>query len=198
MNERSPLPQSHSLPRLCFQPPDSLTTSTPPPPLPTFPSFSTVSLAGARGSFRTPLSHLKVHLEAFCDGRRRGRNMGGNLSTMTIVLRGLGTPGKVQNEEKCTYAGYCEAAPSPWGHTERLCGPAQGEKAGVFLGYPMHWYNLFLHREPRKEWGKHKVMAVHMMEGRMIKGCYHSTTQDAQPDLEFLSDSEFHGRNVGC
>lgn len=79
---------------------------------------------------------------------------GGNLSIMmlTMTLRALGVLGKVQNEEKCTYAGYCEfPAPSPWGDTERLCGPAQAEKAGIFLGYPMPWYNLFLHRESRKE-----------------------------------------------
>lgn len=29
------------------------------------------------------------------------------------------------------------------GDTKRLCGPAQGEKAGIFLVYPMHWYISF-------------------------------------------------------
>lgn len=38
----------------------------------------------------------------------------------TVVLRALGISGKVQNEEKWIYARYCEPAPSPWGHTERL------------------------------------------------------------------------------
>lgn len=32
-----------------------------------------------------------------------------------------------------------------------------------------------------------------MMEGRMLEGCYHGTTQDEQPDLEFLSVSFMAG-----
>lgn len=201
MNGRSPLPQSHTLPRLCFQPPDCLTTWTPPHPLPSFPSFSTISLAGPRGSFQTP-SHLKVHLEAFCDRRRRGRNIGGEHDRWKPVnhdhdAEHLKHPGEGAEWEECTYARYCEAAPCPWGHTERMCGPAQGEKAGISLGYPMHCAISFC-TESRNEWGKCKVMTVNVMERRVVEGCYHGTIQDEQPDLEFLSDSGFHGRNFGC
>lgn len=79
--------------------------------------------------------------------------------------------------------------PPVLGDTQKGC-----EKAGIFLGYPMHWYNLFLHRESSTVQGKCKVTTVNMMEGRMMEGCFHGTPQDEQPDLEFLSDS----RNVWC
>lgn len=41
-------------------------------------------------------------------------------------------------------------------------------------------------------------MTVNVMERRVVEGCYHGTIQDEQPDLEFLSDSGFHGRTFGC
>lgn len=64
--------------------------------------------------------------------------------------------------------------PSPWGHTERLCGPAQGEKAGIFLGYPMRWYNLFLQvkKGVRKTQGDDCQHDGGKDDGRMILGHY--------------------------
>lgn len=202
MNGRNPLSQSHTLPGLCFQPPDCLTTSTPPPPLPTFPSFSTVSLAGARGSFQTPLSHLKVHREGFCGGRRRGRNMDGEGWWEPVNhdhdAEGLRHPREGAEGGEMHLCKVLWNCPQSLGTHREAVGACSGWE-GWDISRLSHALVQSLSAQRVKK-GVRKTQGDDWQhdgrkdDGRMLP--WH--TQDEQPDLEFLSDSVLHGRNAGC
>lgn len=160
----SPLPQGHPLPRPCSQPPDSPTTSSPPPSLTTFPSSPIAFPPGGQRELPDSPAPLKVRLEAFCDGDRRGRNVGwveggGKLPTTTMMTRalGLGHSGECRMTRSAPRAARCcEAVPCPWG-TQRSCvgllRVRHGEgKTRRFLGYPMHWcLSPCMQRQERSE-----------------------------------------------
>lgn len=115
---------------------------------------------GVRESFQTLPSPLKAGLEALCGGGRRERNVSGEGWWETVNhghnAEGPGHPrGCWMRGNPPKAARYHEAAPCPWGHTERLCVPARaetwGEEGWDVPGLSQALVHLFLHREARKE-----------------------------------------------